>query len=132
MRTRSTSTDALSVVSPLQETVDTTDWELKTSLDRSGLLRLGRVDAGGLSRLGFSANFSGHCDGSWWVLLRVVVEARGKCSGGRDEGNGEGGWLDHYGCLLKRAVCCHVFSFGPLMGSTVNRPPAQTNVNIVT
>ena len=51
MRTRSTSTDALSVVSSLQETVDTTDWELKTSLDRSGLLGLGGVGAGGLSRL---------------------------------------------------------------------------------
>jgi len=63
MRTRSTGTNALSVVSSLQETVDTTDRELETSLDRSGLLGLGRVGARGLSGLGFSANFSRHCSG---------------------------------------------------------------------
>ena len=37
IHTRSTSTDTLSVVALSQETVDTTDGELETSLGRSGL-----------------------------------------------------------------------------------------------
>jgi hypothetical protein len=36
-RTRSTGTDTLGVVALLEETVDTTDWELETSLGRAGL-----------------------------------------------------------------------------------------------
>ena len=47
-------------------------------------------------------------------------------------GEWEGDWLDHCGSLLKRAVCCHVSSFGLLMEGAVNGPPAQTNVNIIT
>ena len=50
----------------------------------------------------------------------MVVKARGSCSGGCDEGNGEGDWLDHYGSLLKRNVCCHVSPFGLLMEGTVD------------
>ena len=57
---RSTSTDTLSVVALLQETVDTTDWELETSLGRAGL-GLGGIAGGGLARLGLSANFARHC-----------------------------------------------------------------------
>ena len=66
-RTRSTSTNTLSVVTPLQETMDTTDRELETSLNRSGLLGLVGVDARRLSRLGLSANFSRHCGGGGGV-----------------------------------------------------------------
>ena len=58
--TRSASTDTLGVVALLQETVDTTDWELETSLGRAGL-GLGGVAGGGLARLGLSANFARHC-----------------------------------------------------------------------
>ena len=54
-----TSTDTLSVVALLQETVDTTDGELKTRLRGAGL-GLGGGITGGLARLGLAAAFARH------------------------------------------------------------------------
>lgn len=68
-RTRCASTDTLSVVAPLQETVDTTDRELKTSLGRAGL-RLGLATGRLSSRLSFAA-FARHVDLRVLVLVRV-------------------------------------------------------------
>ena len=58
--TGSTSTNTLSVVALLQETVDTTDGELETRLRRTGLALRGRV-TGGLSRLRLAAALARHC-----------------------------------------------------------------------
>ena len=55
-----TSTDTLSVVALLQETVDTTDGELETRL-RGARLRLGGGITGGLARLGLAAALARHC-----------------------------------------------------------------------
>ena len=59
-RTRCTSTNTLGVVTLLQETVNTTDGELKTSLGRSGL-SLARGFSRGLAGLGLAASLSRHC-----------------------------------------------------------------------
>lgn len=74
--TWSSSTNALSVVAPLQQTVDTTDWELETSFGRARLrLSSSAIADSSLARLGFSANFSRHCDMVewWWWWWRTVV-----------------------------------------------------------
>ena len=54
-----TSTDTLSVVALLQETVDTTDGELETRL-RGARLGLGGGITGGLARLGLAAALARH------------------------------------------------------------------------
>ena len=54
-----TSTDTLGVVALLQETVDTTDGELKTRL-RGARLGLGGGITGGLARLGLAAALARH------------------------------------------------------------------------
>ena len=59
IHTRRTGTDALSVVTLLQETVDTTNWELEASL--SGTRLLGFSFSGrGLPRLGLSSCLARH------------------------------------------------------------------------
>ena len=57
--TRSTSADALSVVTLLQKTVDTTNRELEAGLSRTRLLALA-FSSGGFSRLGLSSSFARH------------------------------------------------------------------------
>ena len=59
--TRCTSTDTLSIVAPLEETVDTTDRELKAGLCRSGLGLARGFTRGSLARLGFAASLARHC-----------------------------------------------------------------------
>lgn len=59
--TRSTSTYTLGVVATLEETVDTTDGELKTCSRRPGL-GFGCGVTSSLAGLGLSADFSRHCD----------------------------------------------------------------------
>ena len=56
--TWSTSTNTLSVVALLEETMYTADWELEASLGRTRA----RLFAGacGLAGLGFAADFTGH------------------------------------------------------------------------
>jgi len=70
--TRRTSTDALGVVALLQETVDTTNWELEASLCRTRLLGFA-LSGRGLSGLGLSSSLARH---SW--CLYSDYEARGK------------------------------------------------------
>jgi hypothetical protein len=60
LHTRCTSTDALGVVTLLQETVDTTNWELKTSLSRTRLLSFAFASGRGLSRLRLSSSLARH------------------------------------------------------------------------
>ena len=87
--TWSTSTDTLSVVALLQQTVDTTDGELKTGFGRArlGLSRSAFADSS-LARLGFSANFSRHCDvvgcggggvRLWWLWWWRWIEKQILC-----------------------------------------------------
>ena len=59
-----TSTDTLSVVALLQETVDTTDGELETRL-RGARLGLGGGITGGLARLGLAAALARHVE---WLI----------------------------------------------------------------
>ena len=56
-----TGTDTLSVVALLEETVNTTDWELEASFcgARYGFAS-GITTSGSLASLGFSTNFSRH------------------------------------------------------------------------
>ena len=58
-----TGTDTLGVVASLEETVDTTDRELKAGLRRA---RLGLASGigGGLAGLGLAATLARHCDSS--------------------------------------------------------------------
>ena len=69
--TRSASTNTLSIVTPLQKTVNTTDGELETSFRRTGL-RLGIRSRRGLAR--FSASFSRHFN-KWvqWCWVAAVT-----------------------------------------------------------
>ena len=67
-----TSTNALSVVTLLQETVHTTNWELEASLCRTRLLGFA-LSGRGLSGLGLSSSLARH---SW--CLYSGHEARGK------------------------------------------------------
>ena len=91
-RTGSTGTDTLSIVALLQETVDTTDWELETSLGRSRLLGLVGIDARRLSGLGLSANFARHfrdevvCSVEWCWLKRKEECGRRIRRGGTEGG----------------------------------------------
>ena len=59
--TRCTGTDTLCIVALLEETVDTTDGELETSLRRTRL-RLGGGITGGLARLGLAAALARHVE----------------------------------------------------------------------
>ena len=82
LRTRCTSTNTLGIVTLLQETVDTTNWELKAGFGRTRLLGFA-FSGRGLSRLGLSSSLAGHsrylCSGykdkagaeglQWWWLL---------------------------------------------------------------
>ena len=70
--TRCTSTNALGIVSLLQETMDTTNWELKASLCRTRLLGFA-LSGRGLSGLGLSSSLARH---SW--CLYNGYEAGGK------------------------------------------------------
>lgn len=70
--TRRTGTNALSVVTLLQKTVDTTNWELEASLCGTRLLGFA-LSGRGLSGLGLSSSLARH---SW--CLYSGYEARGK------------------------------------------------------
>ena len=70
-----TSTDTLSVVALLEETVDTTDGELETRL-RGARLGLGGGITGGLARLGLAAALARHFD--VFVELGEVVGVESK------------------------------------------------------
>jgi len=59
LRTRRTSTNALGIVALLQETVDTTNWELEAGFSRTRLLGFA-FSGRGLSRLGLSSSLAGH------------------------------------------------------------------------
>ena len=59
LHTRCTSTDTLSVIALLEETVDTTNGELETRLG-GARLRLGGGITGGLARLGLAAALARH------------------------------------------------------------------------
>ena len=59
--TRCAGTNTLSIVAPLQETVNTTDWELEAGLGRARLGLACGVAGGGLARLGFAATLARHC-----------------------------------------------------------------------
>lgn len=59
IHTRCTSTDTLGIVTLLQETVDTTNRELKTSLSRTRLLAFA-FSGRGLSGLGLSSSLARH------------------------------------------------------------------------
>ena len=58
-RTWCARTNTLSVVAPLEETVDTTNRELKAGLGRSRLRLAGSL-GGGLARLGLAAALARH------------------------------------------------------------------------
>jgi hypothetical protein len=60
--TRCASTNTLSIVALLQQTMDTTNGKLETSFGRAGL-RLGTgVTTSSLARLGFARDFARHCE----------------------------------------------------------------------
>ncbi len=57
-----TSTNTLRIIPLLQQTMNTTNGELKSSFRRTRLSFTSSFSTRGFARLGFSANFSGHGD----------------------------------------------------------------------
>ena len=73
--TRCTSTNALCVVTLLQETVDTTDGELKTRLGGARLRLRGGITRG-LARLGLAAALARHVAKCVWVVVKKWLVVR--------------------------------------------------------